>query len=106
MAVAQPLDQLAKRGETAPPQLLRVAGGRHAVARLRDDLDPAEDREKTGERADVARHQRVSLGERQRVQVAAEAVNEVIERLVRYRLALVASPLEHHDVRFALAQLL
>ena len=90
-------EQLAQRREELPAQLLRIAvGGR--PRRRRHRLDAPEHREDLGEQARARRqhHRRLHLGQPR--QPARQRVDDAVERLVGHALALVAAPLQHHDV--------
>jgi hypothetical protein len=88
-------EQLAQRVQPAPPELVRV-GRRDPLRRRLDHLGAAQDREEPRHRQDVARQERLHLLAREPGQVAAERVDQAVERLVRHRLALVAAPGQHH----------
>ena len=87
-ALRQPAEQLAQRRECQPPQFVRVYG---QVPAVRPGRQLRKHREHAGEHAEIARD---DLLERVRVEAAQmlrQVVDEIIEALVRHRLALVAA---------------
>ena len=101
-AVGEPAQELPQGGERAPPQLQRIRHLGLAAPPGSGLAQAPEDREQPRERRLVARHEPRSLERCHPAEVAAELVDQAVERLVGHVLALVAAALEHQRARVLL----
>ncbi len=89
-------EQVAQGGEGPAAQLVRVGhAGRLTVRGVGDCRDAPQHREQSHQRRRVERQQVGGLVPAQPRQMAAQRVDEAVQRLVRHRLLLVAAPRQH-----------
>ena len=98
-ASRQPAQQLAQRLECPPPKIERIdAPGLLIPAGVRDGVHLQQHGEHLRQRRHIGRHQPLDMLAWNRREIAAQVIDDPIERLVRHRLVLVASAGEHDDI--------
>ena len=95
----QRAEQLRQGHRRARPQFLRAEDGPALTGARMDPVDPLEHREHLRQQRHVVGQQPVDHVRRQLAQVAAERVDQAVERLVAHRLLLVAAPRQHQRLR-------
>ena len=97
-ALAEPRDELAKRGDACATGLARIGHTRAGAGRIGDRRHTLKHRKHAGQRCRLNRNERRDIRGRECEQIVGQRVDERIERLERHRFLLVAASRQHRDV--------